>query len=218
MQELTLAKTAAWLQQCEDAYILIHRSPDGDCIGAGYALAEILQQLGKRAAVLCNDEIPPRYQFMLPEQPAAADFPPKCIIAVDVADAKLLGSRIQEQYGSRVDLCIDHHVSNVPYAKARLLDGTASAVCEILYRLCRVLPVQITDSIAVCLYTGMATDTGCFQYDNAGPETHRAVAALMEICPDVRYAWINRKMFAVKSFGRLQLDKLLIDHLECYLE
>lgn len=135
----------------------------------GYALAEILQQLGKRAAVLCNDEIPPRYQFMLPEQPAAADFPPKCIIAVDVADAKLLGSRIQEQYGSRVDLCIDHHVSNVPYAKARLLDGTASAVCEILYRLCRVLPVQITDSIAVCLYTGMATDTGCFQYDNAGP-------------------------------------------------
>ena len=41
MQELTLAKTAAWLQQCEDAYILIHRSPDGDCIGAGYALAEI---------------------------------------------------------------------------------------------------------------------------------------------------------------------------------
>lgn len=218
MQELTLAKTAAWLQQCEDAYILIHRSPDGDCIGAGYALAEILQQLGKRAAVLCNDEIPPRYQFMLPEQPAAADFPPKCIIAVDVADAKLLGSRIQEQYGSRVDLCIDHHVSNVPYAKARLLDGTASAVCEILYRLCRVLPVQITDSIAVCLYTGMATDTGCFQYDNAGPETHRAVAALMEICPDVRYAWINRKMFAVKSFGRLQLDKLLIDHLECYLD
>lgn len=218
MQELTLAKTAVWLQQCEDAYILIHRSPDGDCIGASYALAEILQQLGKRAAVLCNDEIPPRYQFMLPEQPAAADFPPKCIIAVDVADAKLLGSRIQEQYGSRVDLCIDHHVSNVPYAKARLLDGTASAVCEILYRLCRVLPVQITDSIAVCLYTGMATDTGCFQYDNAGPETHRAVAALMEICPDVRYAWINRKMFAVKSFGRLQLDKLLIDHLECYLD
>ena len=40
----------------------------------------------------------------------------------------------------------------------------------------------------------------------------------MEICPDVRYAWINRKMFAVKSFGRLQLDKLLIDHLECYLD
>ena len=68
MQELTLAKTAAWLKECEDAYILIHRSPDGDCIGAGYALAEMLHQLGKRAVVLCNDEIPKRYQFMLPEE------------------------------------------------------------------------------------------------------------------------------------------------------
>ena len=133
MQELTLAKQPHGYSNVKICYILIHCSPDGDCIGAGYALAEILQQLGKRAAVLCNDEIPPRYQFMLPEQPAAANFPPKCIIAVDVADAKLLGSRIQEQYGSCVDLCIDHHVSNVPYAKARLLDGTASAVCEILY-------------------------------------------------------------------------------------
>lgn len=218
MQELTLAKTAAWLKECEDAYILIHRSPDGDCIGAGYALAEMLHQLGKRAVVLCNDEIPKQYQFMLPEEDGtAAHFEPQCIIAVDVADAKLLGSSVQEHYGSRVDLCIDHHVSNVPYAKARLLDGAASAACEILYRLSRILPVKMTDHMALCLYTGMATDTGCFQYDNAGPETHRAVAALMEMCPDVRYAWINREMFAVKSFGRLQLDKLLIDHMERYL-
>ena len=90
MQELTLAKTAAWLKECEDAYILIHRSPDGDCIGAGYALAEMLHQLGKRAVVLCNDEIPKRYQFMLPEEDGtAAHFEPQCIIAVDVADAKL---------------------------------------------------------------------------------------------------------------------------------
>lgn len=218
MQELTLAQTAAWLERCEDAYILIHRSPDGDCIGAGYALAEILHQLNKRAAVLCNDAVAERYQFMLPEHPAAADFTPKCIIAVDVADAKLLGEEMQARYGEMVDLCIDHHVSNVPYAKQRLLDGSASAACEILYRLCRIMPVTITDRIALCLYTGMATDTGCFQYDNAGPETHRAVASLMETCPEVRYAQINRKMFAVKSFGRLQLEKLLIDHLECYLD
>lgn len=218
MQELTLAQTAAWLEQCEDAYILIHRSPDGDCIGAGYALAEILHQLNKRAAVLCNDEIAERYQFMLPEHPAAADFSPKCIVAVDVADAKLLGEEMQARYGEMVDLCIDHHVSNVPYAKQRLLDGSASAACEILYRLCRIMPVTITDRIALCLYTGMATDTGCFQYDNAGSGTHRAVADLMDTCPEVRYAQINRKMFAVKSFGRLQLEKLLIDHLECYLD
>ena len=143
MQELTLAKTAAWLKECEDAYILIHRSPDGDCIGAGYALAEMLHQLGKRAVVLCNDEIPKRYQFMLPEEDGtAAHFEPQCIIAVDVADAKLLGSSVQEHYGSRVDLCIDHHVSNVPYAKARLLDVYWLYLFNISYYYCLFSTVQ----------------------------------------------------------------------------
>lgn len=218
MQHFTLAQTAVWLKNCEDAYILIHRSPDGDCIGAGYALAEMLHQMKKRAMVLCNEPIPERYQFMLPEETKQKTFEPRCIIAVDVADPKLLGSELQEKYGKSVDLCIDHHVSNVAYAAFRYLDGKASATCEILYSLCRILPVTITDTMALCLYTGMATDTGCFQYDNAGVNTHRAVADLMEMCPNVRYAWINRQMFAVKSYGRLQLEQLLIDRLERYLE
>ena len=51
MQPMTVQETAAWLQTCERAVILIHQSPDGDCIGAGYALAELLHQMGKQAAV-----------------------------------------------------------------------------------------------------------------------------------------------------------------------
>ena len=218
VQQWNLKETAQWLKQCEAAYILIHQSPDGDCVGAGYALAEMLHQMGKRASVHCNDPIPKRYQFMLPQaQEPEESFAPKCIIAVDVADPKLLGSRIQAQFGEKVDLCIDHHISNVAYSQYRLLNGAASATCEILYALAQYLPVTITDFMATCLYTGIATDTGCFQYDNVSAETHRTVAALMDLCPDVRYSQINRRMFAVKSFGRLQLEQLLIDHMEQYL-
>ena len=218
VQQWNLKETAQWLKQCEDAYILIHQSPDGDCVGAGYALAEMLHQMGKRASVHCNDPIPKRYQFMLPQtQEPEESFAPKCIIAVDVADPKLLGSSIQAQFGEKVDLSIDHHISNVVYSQYRLLNGAASATCEILYELAQYLPVTITDFMATCLYTGIATDTGCFQYDNVSAETHRTVAALMDLCPDVRYSQINRRMFAVKSFGRLQLEQLLIDHMEQYL-
>ncbi|WP_295217464.1 bifunctional oligoribonuclease/PAP phosphatase NrnA [Ruminococcus sp.] len=218
MQQLTLAQTAKWLKNCKDAYILIHRSPDGDCIGAGYALAEMLHQMQKRAVVLCDDPIPERYHFMLPENQKQETFQPGCVIAVDVADPKLLGGEVKEKYGDSVDLCIDHHISNVPFASARYLDGKAAATCEILYSLYRILPVAMTKTMALCLYTGMATDTGCFQYDNAGPRTHRAVADLMEMRPDVPYAKINRQMFAVKSFGRLRLEQLLIDQLERYMD
>ena len=73
MQQLTLEETARWLEQCEDACILIHQSPDGDCVGAGFALAEMLHQMGKRAAVQCSDPIPDRYGFLLPDAPRKLD-------------------------------------------------------------------------------------------------------------------------------------------------
>lgn len=217
MSELNMTQLADRLKQCQDAYIFIHQSPDGDCVGAGYALAEMLHQMGKRAAVLCSDPISERYQFMLPSQ-QSVDFSPQFRIAVDVADPKLLGDKVKEQYGNEIDLCIDHHASNVAYAKERYLDGAASATCEILFQLIAYLPVTLNPQIATCLYTGIATDTGCFQYSNVRPETHLAVAQLMAECGTVNYSEINRRMFAVKSMGRLQLEQQLIDRMEQYFD
>ena len=57
MHRITAAEAAAYLQECGDAYILIHRAPDGDCIGAGYSLQAVLRQLGRKARVLCDDPI-----------------------------------------------------------------------------------------------------------------------------------------------------------------
>ena len=218
MQKLTLQETAQRLTQCEDAYILIHRSPDGDCIGGGYALAEILHQMGRRAKVICNDPIPVRYAFMLPpEEPE--DFMPKSILSIDVADPKLLGKETNARYGKKVDLCIDHHASHVEFAAEGYVDGMAAAASQIVCQMLAFLPqVVLTDFMATCLYTGIATDTGCFQYDNAGALTHMAVADLMTRCPNVDYSWINRKMFSVKSMERLKLDQQLTDRLERYMD
>ncbi len=218
MEKLTLLEVTRRFVQCEDVYILIHRSPDGDCIGGGYALAEILQQYGKRAKVICNDPIPARYAFLLPKEPPE-DFSPKNIISIDVADPRLFGKKIQEAYGDQVDLCIDHHASHVEFAAAGYVDGTAAAACQIVCQMLALLPdLVLTDTIAKCLYTGIATDTGCFQYDSAGALTHMAVADLMTRRPNVDYAWINRMMFSVKSVGRLKLDQQLIDRLERHFD
>ena len=42
---MNIAETAAQLQTIQQAMILIHQSPDGDCIGSGYALAALLLSL-----------------------------------------------------------------------------------------------------------------------------------------------------------------------------
>lgn len=216
MQRIDFAQAAEILRNCEDAYILIHQSPDGDCIGSGYSLQAVLRQMGKRAKVLCSDPIPERYHFMIPEQPEET-FAPKYIIAVDVADTALFG-KLKEEYGDCVGLCIDHHISNREYAEHLLLDADASAACEVLYELYRSMGVTLTEQIVKCLYTGIATDTGCFKFSNTTPRTHRYAAELMEAFPEIEYARINREMFDVKPPSRLKAEMLMLGRMEYYLD
>lgn len=216
MNRITIAQAGLFLQGCEDAYILIHRAPDGDCIGSGLSLQAVLRLLGKRAKVLCADPIPERFRYLLPDEPEE-DFAPKCVIAVDVADEQLFGS-LEATYRGKVDLCIDHHISNKLYAKNVLLEGDAAAACEVLYKVYREMGVHFTEQIAKCLYTGMSTDTGCFKFSNTTPETHIFAAELMREFPDIRYDLINREMFDVKSPGRIRAEITMLSNMEYYLD
>lgn len=216
MKEITIPETAAFLQNCKDVHIVIHRSPDGDCIGAGYSLQAVLRLLGKRSKVLCADEIPERFRFLLPAQPEE-DFPAANCISVDLADESLLGS-LQEKYAGKVQLCIDHHISNAFYAEQTLLESHASAACEVLYKVYRYMGISFTEQIAKCLYTGMATDTGCFKFQNTTPEAHIFAAEMMREFPHIRYDLMNRHLFDVKSPGRIRAEMQMLSQMEYYFD
>ncbi|MCR4646178.1 MAG: DHH family phosphoesterase [Oscillospiraceae bacterium] len=216
MKQLTIEQTADYLKNCEDVHILIHRSPDGDCIGAGYSLQAVFRLLGKRAKVLCADPIPARFDYLMPKEPEE-DFAPKCIISTDVSDEKLFGS-LEPIYGGKVELCIDHHVSNLFYAQNVLLEPDAAAACETLYKVYRAMGIRFTEQIAMCLYTGIATDTGCFKYSNANADTHMYTSEIMREFPDIRYDLINRAMFTVKSRGALQAEMIMLSNMEYHCD
>lgn len=216
MTRMTIEETAAFLKNCRDVHILIHRSPDGDCIGSGYSLQAVLKSLGIRSRVLCSDPIPPRFGYLLSDEEEER-FEPQCVIAVDVADEKLFGT-LEETYAGKVDLCIDHHISNLEYADRLLLEGDASAACEVLYKVYRAMGVPFTRQIAMCLYTGMATDTGCFKFSNTTPDTHIFTAQIMREYPDIRYDLINREMFTVKSRGQLNAEIVMLQNMEYHAE
>lgn len=209
-KELNLSELCGYLKEHDDYIILTHISPDGDTLGSAYALAIGLLSVGKRAFVVCNDEIPQKYDYFV----KAADlksFDYKTIIAVDVADAKLLGS-LYEKYSDKIELNIDHHISNTRYAKNLYLDSNASATAECIYDVLTALGVEITTVIANALYTGIATDTGCFKYSNVTPKTHLIAAELYKYGIDA--AEINRIMFDTKSRNRLALEKMVLETAE----
>lgn len=206
------AKLAAEFLIDNDNYIILtHASPDGDTLGSGFALRAALEILGKNARVVCPEEIPEKFHFIAKQKDI--DYNIKTVIAVDVADDKLLGN-LKEVYEDRIELCIDHHRSNTEYAKRLYLEADSGAATECVYNVIEALGVEITPYIASCLYLGMATDTGCFKFSNTTPRTHRYSALMMEKGAD--YDEINRVMFETKSRGRLAMEKIVLDTMEFY--
>ena len=198
----------------DDILILCHKNPDGDTLGSGAALCLALRRLGKTAAVLCSDPIPAMYAF-LPITVFDGSFAPRFVVAVDVAGIQLFGDKNNmPRYAEHVDLCIDHHASNSGYAYESLVDGSAAAAAELLTSLIPELGVELTPDIAACLYTGLATDTGCFRFTNTTAATHRAAARLIEAGADV--ATLNERLFECRSHARMEAERMALESLEYY--
>lgn len=207
-------KAAARLLEGQDDFlILTHGHPDGDTLGCAFALCRGLQKCSKRARVECTDEIPAKFSYLWREVEQEA-FAPRFFVAVDVADPKLLGKRLEERYAAHIDLCIDHHGSNTLYAAQTLLDASAGAACEVIYEVLRELGVEMDEQIADCIYTGLSTDTGCFRYSNATARTHRIAADMIDCGADAPI--INQVMFETKTRTYAALERLALDSLETY--
>lgn len=208
-----LAAACGMLCRAEKVQILCHSSPDGDTIGSAFALGRALIDAGKTVRIRCADAFPNKYEYIC----GGLDFPdfaPDLTVASDVASESLLGDGLADCRG-RVDLCIDHHPSNTRYAAFTLLRSKAAASCEIMADVLDRLGLPITRVIADCLYTGIATDTGCFRYSNTRPATLRLAARLVELGADS--ARINKRMFETVSRERLALELRALATLEYHM-
>lgn len=209
--KIEINEAAEFLRSHDDYLILMHASPDGDTLGCGYALCTALQRIGKRAKAVCPDEIPHRFDYMR-EGVTQQDFEHTTIVAVDVADSKLLGD--MKELGDKAALCIDHHVSNTEYAERLLLREHYASACELMFEVLTALGTDIDRVIANCLYTGVATDTGCFKFSNTKPQTHIVASKLMECGAEI--APINYAMFELKTQGRIKLEQDVLKNMRYF--
>lgn len=211
---ITLEIAAKTLLAKDKILILTHRSPDGDTIGSGYALALALRKLGKDVRVDCTDPFPEKYSYFT-EKLEKLDFDEEFVVSVDVADTKLLGEKLSA-YVDKIDLCLDHHGSNTKFAKEYYVEADAAAAAQVIAKLIRLMGVEIDKDIANAVYTGISTDTGCFRYTNATSETYRIAADMIDC--GAESGMINRLMFETKSRSRLEIERRVMDSMEFYLD
>lgn len=171
------------LQGIHTAAIAGHVRPDGDSVGACIGLwhyirdnfpqiqADIwLERPDEKFAVLDGfDAI-----RQAGEEKEAYDL----FLALDCAAYDRLGDAAGYFDQAQKTICIDHHISNAGYAGVNVIDADASSTCEVL---CRILDMEkISGAAAAAFYTGIAHDTGVFQYSCTSPDTMRMAARLME--------------------------------------
>ena len=131
MTKLTRSETARFLLEHDHYTILSHRRPDGDTTGSSAALCLGLRQLGKRAHVLENTEVSPRYRWLHEglTKPEAENG--DVIVSVDVASPAMLPAAFQSLLGN-IQLRIDHHGSATSFTDQELVDPGCASCAELL--------------------------------------------------------------------------------------
>ena len=179
---INLENAAKKLKSAEKILVTAHTNPDGDAIGATLAMLQIIRAMGKNVFAYIDDKIPKNFLSMpcveeirqpVENEKISADL----LVVLDTATDRI--GKVREMTDAPI-LNIDHHVTNRGEDGDLYVEPEAAATCEIIFKLCGELEVGLTKEIAICLYSGLATDTGFFNYSNTKPATFRAAAALVE--------------------------------------
>lgn len=210
---IDMHETAQLLEKSNNILLLCHSHPDGDTLGSATALAHALTAMGKKVSVECSDPIPDDFLFMF-EGLENAEFEPELVAAIDVADIKLLGRESEGKYQGRIDLCIDHHGSNMLYADKVYLEPDSASTAEIMYLLLKMMNAEITPVMASCLFTGASTDTGCFRFSNTTVRTFEIAAELAKLGADTYN--IIQVFFETKTKTYAALERLALDSMRFY--
>ena len=180
---ITLKEAATRLQAANKILITSHIQPDGDAIGSTLAAMQMLRSLDKTAQVFIDDSVR-RNLHALPHfdqirRPVDGEtFDADLLLILDTSPDRI--GNVRKLTAAPI-LNIDHHVTNNGDGYELYLEAKAAATCEIVFKLARELGTPITPDIATCLYTGLATDTGFFQFSNTHAQT-LAIASELITC------------------------------------
>src|SRR5216110_1048463 len=192
--------------------ILGHVRPDGDALGSQLALAVSLQQLGKDVRVWNEDGMLEKYSFLprselLTKPPATAE-DVDVAIALDTAIQSRLGTVLAAIRSAKIWINIDHHSSNPGYGDFVIVDVSAPATGEIIFRLIKSQGLPLNHEIAENLYAAISTDTGSFQYPKTSARTFEVATEL--VCTGIDVGQLSQQLYENYPRRRVELLRELL--------
>lgn len=215
-----------FLNEKEKFILTAHETPDGDALGAEYALFRALQQMGKKVLIFNADPAPKKYTFFEPEEvfvvlkgedQLPADITDYVLIILDVNDINNIGQiknlllpKVQEYF------IIDHHDSEADTLAKNFIAKSASSTCELLCSLFKALPITIDGPMARALYMGIVFDTGSFIYPKTTALTFKIAEELVSLGANPNEIYVN--VFQSNSTSSLVLMSRVLATLKLELD
>ena len=172
------------IENAKTICILGHQTPDGDCIGSTLAIYNYinnkygdtkivkpyLEEFSKKYLILPNadkisDDLKDATKFDL-------------AIIVDCSNVDRLKDFKRYFEEAKDSIVFDHHENNDIPAKVSVVNPDSIATCEILYPFFD--KAFIDEDVAICLYLGLATDSGIFRYKSTNRKTLMMAAELID--------------------------------------
>ncbi|MBL7779377.1 MAG: bifunctional oligoribonuclease/PAP phosphatase NrnA [Chitinophagales bacterium] len=208
--------------------IVTHPQPDGDALGSSLGWKKFLEKKGHQVSFISPTDytknlswIPGTDTTMVYDTDMGKKL---CNAKLDAADLifcldfnsfsriEELGEAVKKATGYKV--MIDHHQQPDSFADLMFSDTSYCATAEMVYDIVAGLSETdlMDEEIALCLYVGLATDNGFFQFNNATPNAFRVAAALVQkgVKPDFVSEKINNvfRETRLRFFGYCLHEKL----------
>lgn len=199
------------IKKAKRILINCHFGADPDGIGSTLSLYRILLGMDKEVKIICpsktiskqTDYLENYKDINLDIDIHSFDFQKyDLFIILDSSDIDVLTGKSDKLEISIPVVVVDHHYANDLVGTVKLVDGKASSVGEMLYKIYQDWGVTLDKEISQCLLTSIIGDTGTFSYAGAGAETLRIGADLISLGADK--TMISDRIFRAEDFKILK--------------
>ena len=212
-----IKKLEELINESENIVIIPHTSPDGDAIGSCLALFNMLNSVNKSCYVISPNKAPdflnwtPGYNNIIyfdsdEEKCRESLLNSDLIFTLDFNDLNRIGelNEFVKKSGSKI-VMIDHHQNPKDYADLVFSEPETGSTCELLYEIFESIGFEdkLNKDISSCLYLGIMTDTGSFQFPSVTSRTHEIISNLFN--KKIDHNLIYNKVYNDSSVSRLKI-------------
>ncbi len=198
------------LEQANSILLTTHERTDGDDLGSVLALAHSLKTAGKKVAIVISGGVPESLQYLPMSEIVSEVLPEDAKFDALVISGCSVRERVKHEQILKLKIPtinLDHHPDNTMYGDVNVVERTKSSVAELTYDFVKFCDWEITHEMAVCLLTGIVTDTGIFMHSNTEASTLEAAAELMKrgarIATITKHTYEGKDIPSLKAWGHV---------------